>query len=79
MSVPSCAKREPWQEQSHVCSQGFHFNAQPMWGQRGTDGVRSPAREAPTFLISCMDHILREGENTSAYLFSLPAMMPVRI
>ncbi len=39
ISFPFSVKREPWHGQSQVCSIGFHFSAQPIWGQRLAVGV----------------------------------------
>lgn len=59
-------KREPWQGQSHVCSCGFHFNAQPRWGQRLAEGVRRLTTASKPLTTNWGRRIVLEGENTSA-------------
>ena len=63
---PFSVKREPWQGQSHVCSDAFHFNAQPMWGHRFFEKDRRLAAASTALTASCGRSMVLEGEKTGA-------------
>ena len=64
INLPSSVKREPWQGQSHVCSCGFHFNAQPRWGQRLAEGVRRLTTASKPLTANWGRRIVLEGGKT---------------
>lgn len=66
MSFPVSVNRESWQGQSQVCSWGFHFSAQPRWGQRLVVGVSRLTMAFQPLTASWGRNIEREGENTLA-------------
>ena len=58
---------------------GFHFSAQPRWGQRFAVGVSKLTTASNPLTASWGRRMEREGENTSAYGFFFPCTRSVRI
>ncbi len=75
ISPPASVNLEPWQGQSHVCSAGFHFSAQPRCGQRFVDGVSRLMTDSKAFAASCGRSTVLDGEKSSAYWFFLPVII----
>ena len=78
-NVPSSVNREPWQGQSHECSVGFHFRAQPICGHRGAVGVSRLIVDSRALIKSCGFNIVRDGENMGAYGCPFPSIISRKI
>lgn len=76
-TFPSFVKREPWHGQSHECSAGFHFRAQPRCGHRFDDGVIRFAAASKALVKSLGFKILLDGENTLSISLFLPRILSV--
>lgn len=78
IKFPSAVNRDPWHGQSHECSAGLYFKAQPKCGQRGLVGVIRFATASKEFIASCGRSMLLDGEKSSVYGLLLPKTRSVR-
>ena len=78
IKFPSAVNRDPWHGQSHECSAGLYFKAQPKCGQRGLVGVIRFATASKEFIASFGRNMLRDGEKSSVYGLLLPKTRSVR-
>lgn len=78
IKFPSSVNRDPWHGQSHECSAGLYFKAQPKCGQRGLVGVIRFATASKEFIASFGRNMLLDGEKSSVYGLLLPKTRSVR-